>query len=139
MYFAAGIHDENDGLFGKVVMSDGHDPDSKAMSSTDGNLQQPPDIANLFANNSTPAMSTMMPSPMMMPSSNGMPQPADSSTQARIDAVFQMLDSTLISLESGLVARMPQLEGMIQSFNATLTSAESTLAGHPIDDLSDPV
>ena len=33
-------------------------------------------------------------------------------------------------------AREPQLDGMIQSFNAMVTRAESTIGGHPIDDLS---
>ena len=33
-------------------------------------------------------------------------------------------------------AREPQLDGMIQSFNAMVTRAESAIGGHPIDDLS---
>jgi hypothetical protein len=77
---------------------------------------------------------------MMMQPANGMSQLADAGLmEARIDAFFQMLDARLISLESTLVARMPQLDGMIQSFNALVTMAESAIAGHPIDDLSGKV
>jgi hypothetical protein len=64
-----------------------------------------------------------------------MPAPLDPA----LDAFFQMLDATLISLESTIVARMPQLDGMIQSFNAMVTRVESAIAGHPIDDLSGKV
>jgi uncharacterized protein (TIGR03118 family) len=135
LYFAAGINDENDGLFGKVTMNDGgHGHDRDVMSNSGNSNSQQPDIASLFANNSTAAMSNLM------QSSNGMAQPTrDGQVEAQIDAFFQMLDASLISLESALVARMPQLEGMIQSFNAMVTSMESTLAGHPIDDLSGKV
>jgi hypothetical protein len=80
----------------------------------------------------------MMPSSMMMPS-NGMMQLTSAQMGARIDAFFQMFDAQLIMLESALVARMPQLEGMIQPFNAMVTSVESAIAGHPINDLSGQV
>ena len=57
----------------------------------------------------------------------------------RIDAFFHMLHARLLSLESAIVARVPQLDGMIQSFNAMVTRVESAIAGHPIDDLSGKV
>jgi hypothetical protein len=51
---------------------------------------------------------TVATSTMMQPS-NGMAQPASGARmEARIDAFFQMLDARLISLESAIVARMPQ-------------------------------
>jgi hypothetical protein len=82
---------------------------------------------------------TMMPSTMMMPS-NGMGQLSNNvMMEAQVDAFFQMLDARLISVESAIVARMPQLEGMIQSFNAMVTGEESVIAGHPINDLSGKV
>jgi uncharacterized protein (TIGR03118 family) len=103
-------------------------------SSPAGSRQQQPDIANLFANNPAATMSTMM------PPSNGMPPSASMNlTESRIDAYFQMVDATLLSLESDILARMPQLAGMIQSFNAMATSVESAIAAHPIDDLSGKV
>jgi hypothetical protein len=46
-----------------------------------------------------------------------------------------MVDARLVSLESLIAARMPQLEGMIQSFNAMVSGMESAIAGHPIHDL----
>jgi hypothetical protein len=77
---------------------------------------------------------------MMMQPVNGMAQLADASLmEAQIDAFFQMLDARLIALESTIVARMPQLDGMVQSFNAMVTRVESAIAGHPIDDLSGKV
>ncbi len=83
----------------------------------------------------------MMTSPMMMSSSmmtsNGMTQMASSALmEAQADAFFQMVDARLISLESILVARMPQLDGLIQSFNAMVTGMETTIAGHPINNLT---
>jgi hypothetical protein len=82
---------------------------------------------------------TVAASTMMQPS-NGMVQLAGAVLmQAQIDAFFQMLDARLISLESTIVARMPQLDGMIQSFNAMMARVESAIAGHPIDDLSGKV
>jgi hypothetical protein len=81
-------------------------------------------------------LQTVAASTMMQPT-NGMPQPASAvPMEAQIDAFFQMLDARLISLESAIVARMTQLDGMIQSFNALVTGVESAIAGHPIDDLS---
>jgi hypothetical protein len=81
--------------------------------------------------------STMMQSSTMMMPSNGMSQLAGNAMmEARIDAFFHMLDSRLIAFEMVLVAQMPQLEGMVQSFNAMVTMKESALAGHPINDLS---
>jgi hypothetical protein len=77
--------------------------------------------------------STPMQSSMMMPSSNN----AMMGTQ--IDAFFHTLDSRLLAVESALVARMPQLEGAIQAFNVMVTMQESAIAGHPIDDLIDPM
>ncbi len=80
-------------------------------------------------------LQTVAASTMMQPA-NGMPQPASAvPMEAGIDAFFQMLDARLISLESAIVARMPQLDGMLQSFNAMVTGVESAIAGHPIDDL----
>jgi transposase len=38
-----------------------------------------------------------------------------------------------------IVARMQQLDGMIQSLNAMVTRVESAIAGRPIDDLSGKV
>jgi hypothetical protein len=77
---------------------------------------------------------------MMMQPANRMAQLADAVLmKARIDAFFQALDARLISLESTIVARMPQLGGMMQSFNALVTMAESAIAGHPIDGLSGKV
>jgi hypothetical protein len=76
---------------------------------------------------------TMMPTSMMMPS-NGMGQLASNILmEEQIDAFFQMLDARLISFESVIVARMPQLEGMIHSFNAMVTGVESAIVGHPIN------
>jgi hypothetical protein len=81
-----------------------------------------------------------MPASMMMQPANGMSQLADAVLmEAGIDGFFQMLDARLLSLESSIVARMPQLDGMIQSFNAMVTGVESAIAGHPIDDLSGKV
>ena len=81
--------------------------------------------------------STMMQSSTMMPPSNGIsPLAGNAMMEAQIDAFFQMLDSRLISFESALVAQMPQLAGMIQSFNAMATMEGSAIAGHPINDLS---
>jgi hypothetical protein len=81
-------------------------------------------------------VSTVAPSMMMQPA-NGMAQLADAVLlEARIDAFYQMLDARLLSLESTIVARMPQLGGMMQSFNAMVMRVESAIAGHPIDDLS---
>jgi uncharacterized protein (TIGR03118 family) len=130
LYFAAGINGENDGLFGKVTMSDdGHGHDSALVSSVLGNGGQQPAVANLMANNPTPMMST----PMQM--SSGMSQTASGMMLSQIDAIFANLDSMLLSLESMLLSRMPQLDGMIQSFNAEVTMVESAIAGHPINDL----
>jgi hypothetical protein len=87
-------------------------------------------------NGAMPPSAPMQSSPMMMPS-NGMSQPAGNAmTSAQIDAFFHMLDSRLLAVESALVAQMPQLEGMVQSFNAMVTMKESALAGHPINDLT---
>lgn len=136
LYFAAGINDENDGLFGKVTMSDdgdGHDDDH----GHDGDRgSSHPEIANLFSNNSMARMFAPMQSSMPMPSSNAMMQAANASMmEAQIDAFFQMLDADLLAMESALVAQMPQLDGLIQSFNAMVTMEESAIAGHPINDL----
>ena len=79
-----------------------------------------------------PPFTMMQSSTMMQPSSNAM-------MGTQIDAFFHMLDSRLLAVESALVARMPQLEGMIQPFNAMVTSVESAIAGHPINDLSGQV
>lgn len=84
---------------------------------------------------STPMQSSMM----MMQSSTMMPSSSNAMTETPIDSFFHMLDSRLLSFESGLVARMPQLEGMIQSFNAMVTMRESAIAGHPINDLTGKV
>jgi hypothetical protein len=50
-----------------------------------------------------------------------------------------MLDAELLSLESAILSRMPNLDGMIQSFNSMATMFESAIAGHPIKDLSGKV
>jgi hypothetical protein len=75
-----------------------------------------------------PPFTMMQSSTMMQPSSNAM-------MGTQIDAFFHMLDSRLLAVESALVARMPQLEAMIQSFNSMVTMEESAIAGHPINDL----
>jgi uncharacterized protein (TIGR03118 family) len=122
LYFAAGINNENDGLFGKVTMTDGgHGKDLAMMSSPGDNSQQMPGIAN----NSSPMMSSSMP-----------PATSGGMVEMPIDAFFQALDASLISLESSLLAQMPDLDGLIQMFNARVTMVESAIAGHPIDDLS---
>jgi uncharacterized protein (TIGR03118 family) len=127
LYFAAGINDEADGLFGKVTMTpSGHGDDPDATSSISGSAQPQTNSASMMSNS--------------MPSSNMMPPSASAGQmQAPIDAFFQMLDAELVSLESTLLAQMPQLNGMIQSFNATVTMVESAIAGHPINDLSGTV
>jgi hypothetical protein len=131
LYFAAGINDENDGLFGKVTMSDGgHGHDSALAPTVLGNAGQQPAIANLMSNNPAATMSA----PMQMAS--GMAQPASGMMPSQIDAIFANFDSMLLSLESMLLARMPQLDGMIQAFNAEVAMVESAVAGHPINDLS---
>jgi uncharacterized protein (TIGR03118 family) len=146
LYFAAGVNGENDGLFGKVTMGgsdNDHGPDHDAALTVShaASVPQHSGVANLFAPNSTMAMSNMMmPPPSMMPASNGMMPPASAApTPAQIDAFFQMLDADLIALESSILARMPQLEGLIGSYNAMVTMVESSLAGHPIGDLSGKV
>ncbi len=132
LYFASGINDENDGLFGKVTMNDsGHRHDPALMASLVGNAQQQPGVANLFTNHSPLMISTSMQASngMLLSTSEGM-------MKMPIDALFQALDAELLSLESVLLAQMPQLEGMIRSFNAQATAIESAIAGHPIADLS---
>lgn len=133
LYFAAGVHDENDGVFGKVTLNNGdpvHEHQDVMTAPMPGIGQQQPGVAN----NATMAMSNMMMQPpSMMQSASNAP------TQTQIDAFFQMLDAELVSLESALLARMPQLDGLIQSYNAAVTMAESALAGHPIDDFPSKV
>jgi len=132
LYFASGINAENDGLFGKVTMTTEHDGDDDDGKSGRGdNEQEQSGHTNLFLDNSGAVSSTSM------QSSNGMPMSVrDDRAEELVDAFFEMLDARLISLESALIARMPQLDGMIQSFNAALTMTESVLVGHPVDDLS---
>jgi hypothetical protein len=83
-----------------------------------------------------------MPPSTMMHSSTMMMQPymtMQSSSNAMmgtpIDNFFHMLDSRILAVESALVARMPQMVGAIQAFNAMVTMDESAIAGHPINDL----
>jgi uncharacterized protein (TIGR03118 family) len=114
LYFAAGINAENDGLFGKVTMGDGDDRHG-------------------FSAMLLPMQSAMQSSTGMRPSASSGP------TATQIDAFFQTLDAELLSLESAILTRMPNLDGMIQSFNAMATMVESAIAGHPINDLSGKV
>ncbi len=134
LYFASGINDENDGLFGKVTMNEkehGDDDDHAMMPDQDDNDQDEPHMANFSAQNSGAAMATSM------QSSHGMPKPgSDDPREELIDGFFEMLNARLISLESAILARMPQLEAMIQSFNAMVTMEESAIAGHSVDDLT---
>jgi hypothetical protein len=84
-------------------------------------------------------VSTVAPSMLMQPA-NGMAQLGEALLmEAWMDAYFQMLDARLLSLESSIAARLPQLGGMIQTFNAMVTRVESAIAGHPADDLSGKV
>jgi uncharacterized protein (TIGR03118 family) len=112
LFFAAGPNDESDGVFGMVNMA----PAGTAPGSAGGRSRH--DSLHVVA------------SPTMPNSTS------DDMREALIDNFFQMLDARLISLESDFSARMPQLDGMIQSFNAVLTMAEAVLAGHPVKDLS---
>lgn len=136
LYFAAGVHDENDGVFGKVTMSDGGHGHGHDDAMTVGNAGTSPQMSS--TSGSMGMMSnTMMQSPMMMQSSVNMPQLTSTApTQAQIDSFLQTLNADLLSLESSILAQMPQLDGLIQSYNTMLTMAESALAGHSIDDLS---
>jgi hypothetical protein len=119
LYFAAGINAENDGLFGKVTMADG--------GQTHGFS------AMLLPMQSSNGM-------QLMQSSNGMQPPVSGGQmESQVDAFFRMLDAELLSLESALLSRMPNLDGMIQSFNAMATMVESAIAGQPINDLSGKV
>ena len=136
-----------DGTFrAPVQLATGASPFAMAVGHFDGhNL---PEVAvlgtstiSVLLNDSGGAglFSTVAPFMIMQPA-KGMAQLADAVLmEARIDAFFQMLDAKLISLESTIVARLPQLGGKIQSFNAMVTMAESAIAGHPIDDLSGKV
>jgi hypothetical protein len=54
-------------------------------------------------------------------------------------AASAQLLQPLYDLMVTIVARMPRLDGMIQSLNAMVTRVESAIAGHPIDDLSGKV
>lgn len=106
LYFAAGINDENDGLFGKVTeVERGHGDDAHAML------------------------------PATQPSAGTPSSTSSGPSVAQLDAFFQMLDAELLSLESAIVSQMPNLESMIQSFNAMVSMEESALAGHPVNDL----
>ncbi len=133
LYFAAGINNESDGLFGKVTISDGDDNHGLAamllpMRSSNG-------IQPTVRSGPMEMMIDVM-RPQMQ-SSSGMQMPASSgSMEMRIDAFFQMLDAELLSLESAILSRMPNLDGMIQSFNAMVTMVESAVAGHAIKDFS---
>jgi uncharacterized protein (TIGR03118 family) len=125
LYFAAGINNESDGLFGKVTMTDGgHDHHFDAM------------LLPMQPSNGMPPSASNGP----MLSSSGMQLSAGSGMmETQIDAFFQMLDAELLSLESAILSRMPNLDGMIQSFNSMATMLESAIAGHPINDLSGKV
>ncbi len=125
LYFAAGINNENDGLFGKVTMSDGDDGHGFE--------------AKLLPMQSSNGMQTSASSGPMLASSGMQPSASSSAMEMQIDAFFQMLDAELLSLESAILSRMPNLDGMIQSFNSMATMFESAIAGHPINDLSGKV
>jgi hypothetical protein len=115
---------------------------NKAPSSASPSIATPQrvDSSSGFADVPASAVAPMTAASMMMQPANGMAQLADAVLmEAQIDAFFRMLDARLIALESSIVARMPQLDGTIQSFNAMVTMAESAIAGHPIDDLSGKV
>jgi hypothetical protein len=67
----------------------------------------------------------------MMQPANGMPQLADTLFYGGADrCLFPDARCELISLESALVARMPQLDDMIQSFNAMVTGVDSAIPSH---------
>ncbi len=115
LFFADGPNDESDGVFGMVNMAPaGANPRSADGRSRDDSLHV---VASPTILNST----------------------SDDMREALIDNFFQMLDATLLSLESSIVARLPQLGGMMQSFNAMVMRVESAIVGHPIDDLSGKV
>ncbi len=97
LYFAAGVNDENDGLFGKVTLSDGdhdrddghdHGHDQGMTTGSVGGSQQNPGIANLFANN--PAVETFL----------------------------QNVLAEIQQIESIIAARLAALEQMLMSMNA---------------------
>ncbi len=109
LYFAAGINAENDGLFGKVTMSDADgDHDSAMMSTT---------IAG-----SSPQGN--MPNPSVSPSA--MSPPSASLVQA-VDAFFMQFNTQVQMLESALLAMHPQLSGLISMVNAELFALEGMI------------
>ncbi len=140
----------SDGLSGATALSDGTVA-AVGFQQDQGFDKMPLILQNTWAEPKAAATTTMM-------SATTDPAPADSLSrhdplhviasptipnstsddmgEALIDEFFQMLDARLISLESAIIAQQPQLDGMIQSFNAELTLAESVIASHPVNDLS---
>ncbi|MGH7226770.1 MAG: TIGR03118 family protein, partial [Gemmataceae bacterium] len=136
LYFAAGINAENDGLFGKVTMSDDPSRGSAAMSSSVSSGTQQPAVASLFANQSTAMTPAMMPSSNgMMMSSNGMMPSVSSGEISMIDQVFQELNAELAMLEPRIVAIDPQLRSIVQMYNSASETLETDIAGHAIGGL----
>jgi hypothetical protein len=58
--------------------------------------------------------------------------PASNTHTEQTDALFQMLDSLLLSLESRIEALDPQMIAFFQMFNAELGALEPGIPGHPI-------
>jgi hypothetical protein len=58
--------------------------------------------------------------------------PASNTHTEKSDALFHMLDSLLLSLESRIEALDPQMIAFFQTFNAELGALESGIPGHPI-------
>jgi len=137
LYFASGINDENDGLFGKVAMNnedhgDDQGDDHGGMAGGDDGGKDQSEMGDLSGKKSDDATVRSMQSFGGIRMSN-----IEDLMEERIDTFFQALDARLMSLESALLAQMPNLEGAIQSLNAAVTMVESSLAGHPVDDLSE--
>jgi uncharacterized protein (TIGR03118 family) len=100
LYFAAGINDENDGLFGKVTTSDssdGHHSDVRGRSDA------------------------MSPS---VSSSAAVSSPSNPLVQ-EIDTFFQAFNTEFQALESSLVAMHPQLSGLFAMVNAELFALDA--------------
>jgi uncharacterized protein (TIGR03118 family) len=116
LYFAAGINNEADGLFGKVTMSDAdnghhHGDDSDLMSSPAAGSSQQGSIPT--ANNSSMSPATAS-------------SPSDPLVQA-LDAFFQKFNAEVQTLESSLLAMHPQLSGLISMVNADLSAFEAMI------------
>ncbi len=62
-------------------------------------------------------------------------KPPQAGNDAPIDMLFTALNKLFASLESRLEAMNPQLEVFFQSFDTMLIAVESSIAGHPIDNV----